>query len=119
MLETDRLILKNGTIDDWVKVHEYDFNYLMNIDGIFEYVKRTPEEVRGWFGNPNSKDIIKLNNNKNNYDFIIYIKETMEPIGYISFDRNNRELKSTEIACYIHPNYWGNGFMYETIINNK
>ena len=37
-IETDRLILKDGTIEDWIKVHEYDFNYLMDINGIFKYV---------------------------------------------------------------------------------
>jgi hypothetical protein len=38
-LETERLIIKAGTIEDYVIVHEYDFNYLMNIDGVFEYIK--------------------------------------------------------------------------------
>ena len=49
ILETKRLTIKGGTIEDYVIVHEYDFNYLMNINGIFEYVKKDADEVRGWF----------------------------------------------------------------------
>lgn len=120
VLETDRLILKKGSVEDWIKVHEYDFNYLMNIDGIFEYVRRTPEEVRSWFDNSldnvEQKNNIKDDINKNTFDFIIFIKNGMIPVGYISFDRNNAKLKSTEVACYMHPNHWGKGYMTETLI---
>lgn len=121
-LETDRLILKDGTIEDWVKVHEYDFNFLMNIDGVFEYVKRDPEEVRSWFVSDDfdistrDKNLEIKSNNENIFDFIIFIKENMLPIGYISFDRNNDILKSTEVACYIHPDYWRNGYMTEALV---
>lgn len=118
IIETDRLVLKIGTVDDWVKVHEYDFNYLMGIDGVFEYVKRTPEEVRGWFDNFSPEEYYKKQEKENIHHFIIYIKEMMTPIGYISFDRNDNQLKSTEVACYIHPNHWGNGYMQEALIGS-
>jgi len=32
-LETERLILKRGTYEDYVKVYEYDFTRLRNIAG--------------------------------------------------------------------------------------
>lgn len=115
IIETKRLIIKAGIIEDYVKVHEYDFNYLMNIDGVFKYIKRDPNEVRGWFGN-NIENFYKELNNKNHYNFIIYLKNNNTPIGNIGFDRNIEELKSTEISCYLHPTYWGNGYMQETII---
>lgn len=37
---SDRLIIKYGEIEDYVQVHEYDFNYLEGIDGVFKYVKK-------------------------------------------------------------------------------
>lgn len=116
ILETKRLIIKAGTIEDYVMVHEYDFNYLMNIEGIFEYVKRDSNEVRGWFSD-GIENHHKKAKAKHNYYFIVYLKETNTPIGDIGFDRNNEELKSTEISCYVHPNYWGHGYMKEALIS--
>ena len=115
ILETKRLIIKGGTVEDYVIVHEYDFNYLMNIDGVFEYVKRDADEVRGWFG-LDIESFFKKVELINTFNFIIYLKDGNIPIGNISFDRNNDELRSTEIACYLHPNYWGNGYVKESLI---
>ena len=53
---------------------------------------------------------------KKSYEFIIYLKENSEPIGDIGFDRYNEKLNSLEISCYIHPKYWGNGYMKEALI---
>lgn len=117
-IETERLIIKHGEVEDYVKVHEFDFNYLEDIDGNFKYVKRDPNEVRSWFSNDSSMEehLKKIERNKS-YNFIIYLKETLEPIGNIGFDRYNKELNSLEISCYIHPNYWGNGYMKEALIS--
>jgi len=115
LLETDKLVIKGGIIEDYVKVHEYDFNYLQNIDGVFEYKKRDSNEVRSWF-NTSIENFYKNIREKNYYDFIIYIKESGEPIVHIGFDRNDTKLKSTEISCYLHPRYWGNGYMMEALI---
>ena len=52
----------------------------------------------------------------NTFNFIIYLKDGNVPIGNISFDRNIEELKSTEIACYLYPKYWGNGYVKEALI---
>ena len=116
-IETERLIIKHGEIEDYVKVHEFDFNYLENIDGIFKYVKRDPDEVRSWFANDSSmEEHYKRLEQKKSYEFIIYLKENKEPIGDIGFDRYNEKLNSLEISCYIHPKYWGNGYMKEALI---
>lgn len=48
-IETERLIINHGQIEDYVIVHEFDFNYLEDIDGNFKFVKREPDEVRSWF----------------------------------------------------------------------
>ena len=114
-LETERLFLKKGTIEDYVKVHEYDFNYLQNIKGKMQLVKNNPDDVRSWFNNDIDswyKKIIE----QNHYNFIVFLKDTLEPIADIGFDRNNEENNSIEISCWLHPNYWGKGYMKEALI---
>ena len=118
ILETERLIVKHGIVEDYVKIHEYDFNYLENICDTFMFVKRNPDEVRNWFANDSSIEEYYKRLEKNKiYEFLIYLKSTLEPIGDIGFDRYNEELNSLEISCYIHPNYWGNGYVKEALIS--
>lgn len=115
MFETERLTIGLGTIEDYVKVHEYDFNKLQNIKGITELVRMNPDEVKSWFGN----DInawYKKNSESKHYNFIVYLKETNAPIADIGFDRNDEKNNSIEISCWLHPNYWGNGYMKEVLI---
>ena len=38
-LETERLILRKGTSDDFIKVYGYNFTKLRDIFGEFEFVK--------------------------------------------------------------------------------
>ena len=114
-IETERLIIKNGELEDYVRVHEFDFNKLQNINGITELVKMDPDEVRGWFGNDIESWYKKVREN-NHYNFIVYLKNTKEPIADIGFDRNDEELNSIEISCWLHPNYWGYGYMKEALI---
>ena len=105
-LETDRLVLRDENVEDMVRVHEYDFNYLMGIEGVFEFKKRDPEQIRSWFSEDSleNKEIDPL---KKQYYYSICLKEGMIPIGSLGFDRNDINMKSVEISCYIHPNYWG------------
>lgn len=116
LFETDRLMVGYGDRDDYAKVHEYDFNYLMNIDNTFKYVKRDPYEVRRWYSEDRISEI-KSEEEKQVYDFILYTKDG-EAIGNFSFDRYNEDLNSLEIACYLHPNYWKNGYMQEALISS-
>ena len=44
-LETERLILKKGTAEDFIKVYEYNFTKLRDICGEFEFVKNDPNFV--------------------------------------------------------------------------
>lgn len=115
VLKTERLLIKFGSLEDYVKVHEFDFNYLQNIDGIFEFVKLDENEVRAWFSNSIEKFYDYITEKKN-YNFIIYLADSMIPIGNIGFDRYDEKLNSLEISCYLHPNYWGNGYVKEALI---
>lgn len=47
-LETDRLILKRVTDENFLKVYEYDFTRLRDINWEFKYVKNDPEKIRGF-----------------------------------------------------------------------
>ena len=107
-LKTNRLILKKGTYEDYVKVYEYDFTRLRNIAGEFEFVKYDPEKLRGW---ENIAD-----EEPNTLDFIVYLKDTMEPIGNLMMDRYDEKIKSLEITVNLHPNYWRKGYMTEAIL---
>ena len=107
-LESDRLVLKKGSYEDYVKVYEYDFTKLRNIDGEFEFVKYDPEKLRGFETYADEEE--------NVLDFIIFLKESNEPIGNIVFDRYDIKNNSLEISVNLHPNYWRKGYMTEAIL---
>jgi len=44
-LETNRLYIRNGTVEDFVKIYEYNFTKLEDIAGEFEYIKQDPKEI--------------------------------------------------------------------------
>lgn len=107
-LETERLILKKGTSQDFIKVYEYNLAKLRDICGEFEYVKSDPKLI-ATFANYSEET-------ENVYDWIIYLKETMEPIANIVADRYNSELNGFELSFNLHPNHWGKGYMKEAVI---
>lgn len=114
-IETERLYIRNGTIEDFVKVYEYNFTKLQDIAGELKYEKQNPKNIESWFGG----DILnyyKELESKNNYDLILYLKEGNIPIGNLILDRINEEENSIEITCHIHPNYWGNNYMKEGLL---
>ena len=104
-LETERLILKRGTLKDLQHVYEYNFAKLRNIAGEFKFEKKDPKSIEGW-EIPVSES----------YDWVMYLKNTMEPIGNILADREDKKLKSMELAFNTHPKYWRKGYTYEAII---
>ena len=114
-LETDRLYIRNGTVEDFVKIYEYNFTKLEDIAGEFEYIKQDPKEIESWFDGDISKYYQELQQ-KNNYDLILYLKEGTIPVGNLLLDRINNEERSIEITCHIHPSHWGNGYMQEAIL---
>ena len=114
-LETKRLIIDYGTIEDYVKIHEYDFNDLQNINGVTKLTKNNPNDIRSWFGDDIESWYHKVEL-QNHYQMVVFLKETNEPIGDIGFDRNNTENNSIEASCWLHPDYWGKGYMEEAMI---
>ena len=110
-IETERLILKKGTLDDYLAVYEYDFTKLRDIDGEFEYQKQDAEQFKKSF-EPNIEQYHINNEATHTFAWIMYLDEI--PIGEILADREDKN--DTEIAFNLHPNYWGNGYMPEAII---
>lgn len=109
-IETERLILKHGKYEDYVKVYEYDFTRLRNIGGEFEYIKYDPQKLKGW-------ENCCIEEEKT-IDFIVYLKDTMQPIANLLYDRYNPENKSLEISVNLHPSYWRKGYMTEAILES-
>ena len=113
-IQSERLILKKGSLDDYITVYEYDFTKLRDIDGEFEYQKQDLEKFKKIF-EPNIEQFHINNETEHTFDWIIYLKENMIPIGNILADRENIENKEIEIAFNLHPNYWGREYMPESI----
>lgn len=107
-LETQRIVLKQGTFDDFVKVYEYDFRKLRDIAGEFEFVKQDPQELVGFDTYASDNDDV--------IDWILYLKRDMEPIGNITADRIEKEINAIELSFNLHPIYWGQGYMQEAVI---
>ena len=106
MLTTERLILKRGTFEDFGRVYEYDFRKLRDICGEFVYEKLDPKVIEGFELYADEDDVL---------NWIVFLKDTMRPIGDLVADRIDPELKSIEIAYNLHPDYWGNGYMPEAV----
>ena len=106
LLETERLILKRGTLEDYEKVYEYDFRKLRDIAGEFEFVKQNPSNIAS-FAVPT----------KETYDWIIYLKDGT-PIGNVVADSEEKDIKAIELAFNTHPSYWRKGYTYEAVVAN-
>ena len=113
-IETDRLILDKGTLDNYLKVYEYDFGKLRDIDSVFKYEKYDQNEVKSWFIDGMGKFYDEAEKNHNFY-WIIYLKSDKTPIGDLDACQENLDNNEIEISFNIHPNYWGNGYMPEAI----
>lgn len=117
LINTERLIIKHGDIEDYVKIHEYNFNYLQYIDGEYDFIKNDPEMIREWFSKYSSMNEYYDSLIKNNsYDLLVFLKNNLA-IGQINFDRYDDFLNSLELSCFLHPFYWNRGYMYEALIS--
>ena len=105
-LTTARLVLKRGTLEDFQRVYEYDFRKLRDICGECEYEKLDPEMLEGFDLYADEEDVL---------NWIVFLKDTMTPIGDIVADRIDPELNAIEIAYNLHPDYWGQGYMPEAV----
>ncbi len=111
-LKTKRLILGKGTEEDYLKVYEYDFSKLRDLDGIIEYVKNPVKEIKKSF--KKGQDYFFKQCKKNHmFDWIIYKKGV--PIGNILADLEDIADKKIEITINIHPSNWNKGYATESI----
>ena len=67
------------------------------------------------FGSGAVDVIAELSDEDYTLDFIIYEKDG-NPVGNICFDRFRKEYNSLDVALNIHPDYWGNGYAKEAIV---
>lgn len=109
-LRTNRLIIKKGNKEDFLKVYEYDFNKLKNVDNICKLVKQDDNKINELFKKGSKSYYNKIKKAKM-FDWIIYINNN--PIGNILTTYEDYNNKTIEISGNIHPSYWGNGFMPE------
>lgn len=118
LINTERLIIRRGEVDDYIKIHEYDFNHLQYIDGEYDFIKNDPEMIRAWFSKYSSMEEYYDSLLKNNsYDFLVFLKNNLA-IGQINFDRYDEFLNSLELSCFLHPSYWNRGYMTEALISS-
>lgn len=106
-LETDRLVLKRGSKEDYIKVYEYDFTKLRDVDGEFKYVKLDSSVVYSFYS---SKEYLN-----DMFDWIIYLKDTNEAIGNIVATVKDDDT-SIELSYNLHPKFWHKGYMTEAVL---
>lgn len=112
LIKSKRLVLKKGTMTDYLKVYEYDFTKLRDIDGIIEYVKSSSDEIIKSF-KKGDEYFFKQCKKNHMFDWIIYHKGA--PIGNVLADQEDLNNKSIEITINIHPSYWNKGYATESL----
>ena len=111
-LRTKRLIIKKGTKEDFLKVYEYDFKKLKNIDGECVLLKQDLNKIESLFVGGMKKYYSKIKK-AHMFDWIIYLEN--EPIGNVLTTDEDVDNKIIEIEFNLHPSYWGNGYMKEAV----
>lgn len=112
LLKTKRLIMKKGEKKDFLKVYEYNFNMLQNVDGICKLEKKDTTNMEKLFKDDIKKYYSKLKK-AHMFDWIIYYND--EAIGNVLTNEENFDKKEIEVSFNIHPRNWGNGFMPEAL----
>lgn len=111
-IKTNRLIIKKGTKEDFLKVYEYDFNKLKNVDGICKLVKKDLSKIEAWFKFGFKKYYNKIKK-AHMFDWIIYNKNV--PVGNILTDGEDIKSKTISVSFNIHPSFWGQNYMPEAL----
>lgn len=109
---TERLVLKRGTLDDFLKVYEYDFKKLLDVEGECKLVKKDNTDIKKSFklGKKHYYDKCKK---AHMFDWIIYLND--EPVGNIFTEDENDAINGVILAYNLHPTYWGKGYMPEAL----
>lgn len=108
-LETDRLILRDWSIDDKYDLYEYAKSDLVGPNAGWKPHKSLEE----------SQSIIEMFINDNDV-FAIELKESKKVIGSIGIhkkepDENIKDKKQLEVGYVLNPQYWGNGYIPEAV----
>ncbi len=109
-LKTKRLIIKKGTKEDFLKVYEYEFSKLKNVDGVCKLVKQDKSKIESSFKIGMKKYYLKLQK-AHAFDWIIYCDNN--PVGNIL--TGEEDIKTVSLSFNIHPSYWGNGYIKEAL----
>lgn len=111
-IKSERLIIKKGEVKDFLKVYEYDFNMLKNVEGVCKLERQDSSKINEWFKGGVKKYYSKIKK-AHMFDWIIYLSNL--PIGNILTGEENFDKKQIEVSFNIHPNFWGNGYMPEAL----
>lgn len=109
MIETNRLILKEITLD----AYEDYFTNVRQYDLLYKYFNKVAptaaslvkEQIEEW--TEKYKD--------HPYQWFIYLKGTGEVIGRIDLHNYRLDYKNADIGYELGPNYWHHGYMRETV----
>ncbi len=100
-IETERLIIRKFTLDDWQFVYEYtsDINVM----------KYMPEDI---FSEKDSKAFVIKNSSENAMHFPVLLKNDQTLIGHIAFHKYFGE-HTYEIGWVFNPKYYNKGYASE------
>lgn len=112
LLQTKQLVLKRGTQEDFLKVYEYDFKWLKDIEGKTRLVKNDTNALKKTFIKNEGK-YYSACKKAHMFDWIIY-KEN-EPIGNIFTENEDLDNNSVYLSFNMYYEYWGKGYMLEVI----
>ena len=110
-LKTKNLVIKKGDLESFLKVYEYDFNKLKDIDGVFKLEKQNQSRIEKSFKHGTESYYRKIKKAKM-FDWIIFLNNN--PIGNI-YATDMEKDKSINVEFNLHPNYWGHGFIVEAL----
>lgn len=108
-LRTNRLVLKKGEKEDFLKVYEYDFSKLKNIDNETILIKQDNSKIKKLFKNGN---YYKKTKKAHMFDWIVYLNN--EAIANVFTSENNDNM--VELEFNMHPFYWKHGYMIESLV---
>ena len=117
-LETERLILKRGTYEDFVKVYEYDFTKLRDINGIKELnTDRVYKIIERISVSEYKIDINSKNFNDYTYGGFLQVISLPIKIKYKTLEEDiNNPMKDKEIDIINIPYIGRNDIVHSLII---
>lgn len=109
-IETERLILREYSIDDWQDVLEYQSqpDYLR----FYDWSERDEQSVKEFVGQFISAQAEAL---RIKYQFAVTLSETGRLIGSAGIRKEKQEAVEGEIGVELNPAYWGKGYAAEAI----